>query len=836
VNSWAVYGRGSSIQVRETEAALKQLKKRHRDQFRAAFEAAGLRSSVVVEKSRSPPWKVARDAGLTSTSFDLCLKVDRKHRQRLALLEMHAQQQLAGFVQIDNHLLFGQGRADGDILHLSLQTYEECRAHLSFLDRLVHKTDEILSASFLPIKGESLEVATLAELLVAAKALGIKGLSQWRQPNPARGRGRGRGDRGRGVVVVDDPVLSSTVSRGGRGRGRGRGRGGSAAIAPPTVLAQLPPTEAAESLPSDVNTFRELVRQNRMMFNADITLLGAKLENMATKFKATRAMEAGIALEPAGLQMLRTFVQEHGELVSPNVGNLFKYVCVRCDIGLQKNVAFPSAMTTSDGLMLFSASSDSPVLSASLECKTLDSADEIARSYAFAAENGLFCRFRVSYNMEPEAKLIILEAVQNHPGYLLQCLNHAAVEGNKFTVFFTLDGKTTRRIIRAVLLEFDTEMLERHCLCSDVLSARMRPWDNNDEVVVALPEQFHKREVKAALDLSHEILAGPPVIGSHVVMKPAVIALHNILKTSQDTCKKEMKQFRPVSQGHGPIFQIFTELNALAWISALRVFRAGQVFKAAEGRTHLPADAKELQTLLNNLGSSSSLFGNMLRQNQAKLASGALKPVVLQSAAASSFSVLSTLRKEADLAPLRDLYRTALDSRRGEYDAQVEKLLLDVSRNVTGKRERFNHPLLAAHRIFDVDPPHVPTTVPKNMRRVCVLDCKVCEQQAIAGESCEHVIDKFTSQNVCTRCAEVPLCTVSRKYLGGLNEFDYFHNAPVLQDHGFHLESVVEEFSEKVTHSTRKRRRHESKAASGTQSYVDDAKRLEFDDEEEEEE
>jgi len=122
------------------------------------------------------------------------------------------------------------------------------------------------------------------------------------------------------------------------------------------------------------------------------------------------------------------------------------------------------------------------------------------------------------------------------------------------------------------------------------------------------------------------------------------------------------------------------------------------------------------------------------------------------------------------------------------------------------------------------------------MRRVCVLDCKVCEQQAIAGESCEHVIDKFTSQNVCTRCAEVPLCTVSRKYLGGLNEFDYFHNAPVLQDHGFHLESVVEEFSEKVTHSTRKRRRHESKAASGTQSYVDDAKRLEFDDEEEEEE
>jgi hypothetical protein len=183
----------------------------------------------------------------------------------------------------------------------------------------------------------------------------------------------------------------------------------------------------------------------RAKFHAIESALADTMSVAGTSFKATRAMEAGIALEPMARDLLGPFLTSQGSKLASNP---FASVLIGDDPGLEENYATPGLMTTTDGevyhLSTMPDAEDAAEMDmdrSALEVKTLDAPEGIARSRDFARQHGKLLRVRADYDMAREAQLFLLQAQHGETGHVYQSLHHAAVKQVPSTVYFHLDGR-----------------------------------------------------------------------------------------------------------------------------------------------------------------------------------------------------------------------------------------------------------------------------------------------------------------------------------------------------------------------------------------------------------
>jgi len=711
------------------------------------FATTDALSEIVVEQHRSPLWRTARNFNFTSTTIASAVTV---HRRFCAQSRLWGDEDklLAGVVEIDDALEDDDTVMESDdLLKLNRLTYDRCLRHLEFLNDVTHNTVKLLPPSLEAIRGPLLDTASVDVIRAAAK----------------------------------------------------------------TLKVALP---AANCKPSEYSDFVAKLRSARDGRIVATSLLEDHLSNIASNFPGTRAMEAGLAQENKIRALLPAFLKEYG--ISED--NIFRHVVVRGDFGLVRNKLFARAMTTSDGDVVYGPrmrqAGDEKYVAA-LELKTLDSTLEIKKSRDFATKTGTrVLAIDVSYSMTQDSRDALITACNGDTGHFVQCLNHAAVLGHAQTIYCHLDGRGGSGIIRAVIFVFHPDVLLSHCRLSHVLSSRFRPWENYSEAKAELPKGFIKEEVQVAMSLSEKIGQRSPHVGAKTILKPTIVALHNVLKTTQDTAKRESKLFRPISQGRGPIFQILTELVAMSIVASIRVNKAFIVASSADfSVAKLPSNVRGIQDKLNNLGSNVTLFHNAVRNGREKLMAGlstSLTPgVELSGVVPLTSGIIQLLRSDGALHALRALYRSVDHMDRQAYMQKVMFAIEQARKSPSGLLSAYNQPLLASFRLLDNGFDHTPFTVARQDRRQSVCDCIGCDLAAEAGlpGSCKRRL-KTTTQTVCRACGHVPLSTVPRQFYGYLSAFEYFHNAPVLQEHPFYLEASSSPlFSAGITDSSKKRRK-----------------------------
>lgn len=476
--------------------------------------------------------------------------------------------------------------------------------------------------------------------------------------------------------------------------------------------------------------------------------LDVMYDKQTKNFRSTAAMEAGTLDEPRVREAVPKFLVKHG-----GVG--FRFVLDASDPGLVANADHRTTVSTSDGGLIVSnvqhPDDESQIKRVSLEIKTLSSYERINEAAAvFKAER--VHRLRVAANMSDDDINVARVRALDDPGYVLQCLQHAAAEGTHATVL-VIANHNTGEIMGATLFEFDDDLVDDHHIAMQLMHKAITDFVLNEEAVV--PEGFDREEQLQNYHLAHALHANPH---PHVdLLKPSTHVLHSKLKAPGDMSRKESKAILPDMTGRKPLLRIIANLIALVSVSSMRMYRAFRVAAKAKFKSKnlRGLSVEQLQARMNDVGSTDDLLMDALRQYGAE-----------HDVDGSAFSGLAGT----------DAAGAASDT----PDGLVSELVVAVNRGVR-RAEAFEHsPDLRKHRL---DRSVIHGVVKLDKRKSCVLDCSSCAKAEGEGDTVPHNREHGTlADTQCSWCGVV-LSRVTRAHFGNRSAWDVWHGDKTLPAH-----------------------------------------------------
>ena len=550
-------------------------------------------------------------------------------------------------------------------------------------------------------------------------------------------------------------------------------------------------TMKIKKIPSEEASLREAIRVAR---NVKPTSLGSVLTKLSeASFQGNRATRAGVMLEPKVRGLLSSALAPMAKRWAETecVDNPFAFCRVAGSTGLRESSASGFMLSTDDGRILFSsdaAPTDAGMIQvASLEIKCFSGDGPLAKARDFAAKHGKYTEVDLFKSMSGATRKLALDACVGDGAYLLQTLQHCAVNQTESVLFVRADAHGGG-ILGVTRLMWSLELREDHLKTLDLIGRAHMPWVIHPMTVDPPEDGPHAREDHRRMSsLRACVRRMAPIVGELLSFKPAAVAYHNRLKVVTDVMHAQTIDLRVDVGQWRPRMVFFAEMSLIAGLGATRLFRAFRVAQAVNFDVQKLAgvSAKKLQRRMNEVGSSVSLLRGAAR----RLGDSVVRDVVNAPAPpqTSADRAARSIEARAQMEDVNQYFKPTS----AEWWEAIAALKLSVNKGGVAAKPWSSDPLLTALRLNTVPGSLEHTKLLSNRRdrRNCVLSCTHCEKFTTDGT--EHpgkreagLRDGFRTSVYCGSC-EVYLSDEPRASLGGRDAFTVWHTERVLPAHPF---------------------------------------------------
>lgn len=662
-----------------------------------AVQALMSNVNMLCDEQRTVLWRIFRKHVITSTTVLKLARLDDQWRAHAELVGEDLTMVCGSFVRNERLANWKVGRNAEGFPSINSATATAAKAHLDFINELRLHRERALSRDLQAIAGDAIDDADGPALVRGGRALKIKGL--------------------------------------------------------PKITA------AKELKPAQLATLRDSVRSAREETIPPDTF-AAILEHGEASFKPTRAMKAGIQLEPVVRAAIPAFIAQHS--------NNAVAVSVFDAPGLYESKRSLYALTSPDGLFSLRRSGGACQVGV-LEIKCLEDEDALAKVGALPNK---FMSVAVTTSMADSAVAAVKAAIPDHLDHLPQLLHHASVFDAASVMYVTASAREGGAIKRAVLVDFAVDVRRNHVQVLDVVGRAFIPWVADPASMISFHERLDEEAARASLVMRRLIREQAPLGKGSMGGKAGIATAHNVCKTPTDALHADIIDVRLNTASRGARVNQAVDLIHMAVISAVRVQATYRFVRSVGGfdqdfsRESL-GDLKHMRRGINaQIGNKAEFLRSAARDMDVERYEHfrTQQPVTAEE--------LSKIVSEAV-----DPYWKPQDA---NFWTETGKLRDEANRGVKQASIWFSHPLLTAWRTHSsAAHGHVHEPEKLDKRRKCVLDCTGCDRAAEA-----HPREGPTTCYMCKRCG-VALSMVKRDHFGGRSSWDVFHGDKVMPAHPY---------------------------------------------------